>query len=556
MAYSLVRFSYYTQKMGDSTRRQVELADNWLKQHPECTLDTSLNMRQLGGARAVSAFHGKQRSRGGLAAFIKAVEMGRVKRGSVLLVESLDRLSREQVEDALDLFLQIIKLGVTIVTLAEPAAEFTRGQLDMTKLIIAIVVMSRGHEESATKSRRLKEKWNVRRVQAAKHEKIITAHPPKWLIRDGEKWKIDYDKVKIIRRMFKDALTIGVYQIAKKLNRENVPTLGRSKHWDDSQVVGILRNRRLIGEYQPQNDKRQNMGEVVPDYYPKVIREDLFFKVQATMDGRKRRRGRVGEGVSCLVTGLWRDALHKLPFNVLTRRYPNKVYRYMYAVAADRALPGAPAICFPYDRFESVLLQALSGEVVEHLRDMDEQDTEDEQRALAGQLASTEDKIARLTANIAESGSFETGLKILRDLEARRDDLRKQLDTLKGATPKNDTLDSIEEASRVYRLMEGEQSEERTEVRQLLRAKIAELVESIDILLYRTDQWQCLDAQINFRSGGESLLFHVRVKGKQEEWAVGWWVDDVTEDLKNYSPKRYETRWDEQKRQEKKRQKK
>ena len=535
-AYSLVRFSYYTQKMGDSTRRQVALADEWLKQHPECTLDTSLNMRHLGGAKAVSAFHGKQRSRGGLAAFIKAVEMGRVKRGSVLLVESLDRLSREQVEDALDLFLQIIKLGITIVTLAEPAAEFTRGQLDMTKLIIAIVVMSRGHEESATKSRRLKEKWCVRRIQAAKREKIVTAHPPKWLIRDGEKWKIDHEKVRLIRRVFKMALTIGVYQIAKQLNRECVPPLGKSKHWDDSQVVGILRNRRLIGEYQPCNDRREPMGDVIVGYYPTVIKEDLFYRVQALLDARKHRRGKVGEGVACLFTGLWRDALYKVPFNVATRHFKNKTYRYMYAAAADRALPDAPNICFNYERFEFAFVHTLSGLLLQDIGGT-EDDCEDERATYAGELSTVEQKIQKLSAALEESGNFDTGLRILRSLEAKRDDLKKQLEHLRGATPR---AEAWEEFQRVLRAVDGKQDVERTEIRQRLKAKIAELVESIDVLLYREsdDYWLCVDVQVNFRAGG-ACQYHICDSKHENDMGGLRNVKDPRQDLRNYDPRKY-----------------
>lgn len=50
--------------------------------------------------------------RGQLGAFIKAIETGRVKEGSYLLVESLDRLSHKDVIDAPDLFLKIIRAGI------------------------------------------------------------------------------------------------------------------------------------------------------------------------------------------------------------------------------------------------------------------------------------------------------------------------------------------------------------------------------------------------------------------------------------------------------------
>ena len=54
-----------------------------------------------------------------MGAFIKAIETGKVKKGSYLIVESLDRLSREEVIDALEIFLKIIRAGINIVTLVD-----------------------------------------------------------------------------------------------------------------------------------------------------------------------------------------------------------------------------------------------------------------------------------------------------------------------------------------------------------------------------------------------------------------------------------------------------
>ena len=51
--------------------------------------------------------------------FLEAVRVGSVKRGSYLIVESLDRLSREQVLTAQSLFLSIIQAGINLVTLMD-----------------------------------------------------------------------------------------------------------------------------------------------------------------------------------------------------------------------------------------------------------------------------------------------------------------------------------------------------------------------------------------------------------------------------------------------------
>lgn len=63
----------------------------------------------------VSAFRGKNRA-GKLGDFIDAVKNNAIPSDSWLYCENPDRLSRDQVDEALRLFLELIGLGLTIVT--------------------------------------------------------------------------------------------------------------------------------------------------------------------------------------------------------------------------------------------------------------------------------------------------------------------------------------------------------------------------------------------------------------------------------------------------------
>jgi DNA invertase Pin-like site-specific DNA recombinase len=55
----------------------------------------------------------------GLALFLKAIS-GRVTTGSVLIIENIDRLSRQEVDVVYDLFRGILKAGVWIATKSPP----------------------------------------------------------------------------------------------------------------------------------------------------------------------------------------------------------------------------------------------------------------------------------------------------------------------------------------------------------------------------------------------------------------------------------------------------
>src|SRR4051812_46296558 len=111
-AYSYCRFSSERQRKGDSIRRQIEAARVYAKAQG-WTLDDSLR------DEGVSAFKGKNAATGALKRFLDRIEDGTVKPKSRLLVESLDRLSRNDVTDALQLFIGIIKSGIEVITLAD-----------------------------------------------------------------------------------------------------------------------------------------------------------------------------------------------------------------------------------------------------------------------------------------------------------------------------------------------------------------------------------------------------------------------------------------------------
>jgi DNA invertase Pin-like site-specific DNA recombinase len=113
-AYSYKRFSTPAQAEGDSLRRQTAMAQSWADRMG-VTLDTELNLTDEG----VSAYTGANRDVGNLGAFLRAVEEGVVPKGSWLLVESLDRLSREPAFDASYTMQGIIRAGVTVVDLSD-----------------------------------------------------------------------------------------------------------------------------------------------------------------------------------------------------------------------------------------------------------------------------------------------------------------------------------------------------------------------------------------------------------------------------------------------------
>jgi len=129
------------------------------------------------------------------------VKVGRVEHGSYLLIESLDRLSRQEITKALTLFLSIIDSGIVIVTLADQRT-YEPGKVELTELIVSLVTMSRSHEESKMKSQRVAAAWESKRKGAT--TKPITAKCPTWLtLRDGV-FVVDEERAAVVRAMYED----------------------------------------------------------------------------------------------------------------------------------------------------------------------------------------------------------------------------------------------------------------------------------------------------------------------------------------------------------------
>ena len=87
-AISYLRYSTPEQSLGDSERRQVELAERYCREH-DLTLAPSDVLKDLG----LSAYRGTHRKEGAFASFLAAVQKGAVPRGTVLIVETWDKLS-------------------------------------------------------------------------------------------------------------------------------------------------------------------------------------------------------------------------------------------------------------------------------------------------------------------------------------------------------------------------------------------------------------------------------------------------------------------------------
>lgn len=348
-AYSYIRMSTKEQLHGDSLRRQLQRTAAYAR-------EKGLELVERYDDWGVSAYRGKNASQGALARFLDAITDGRIQKGSYLLIESMDRLSRDKATAAFALLTEIINAGIIVVTL-DDKQEYSQATLDQSHahLFIAIGAMIRSHEESRRKAGLLAETWQEKRRKLVDKGEILTSRIPSWLRVNKSKDKIEVipDRAKLVREMFELSCSgFGTYSIAALFNTRGEEPWGKRKStrmtapqgeaqrgiWRESYIKKVLTNRAVLGEFQPnrmqldETNRRIRVpeGPLLRDYYPRVIDDVTFRESAAAMERRRTGgRGRKGRTYANILTGLLHCARCGSTMRYIDKGRPPKGGQYL-----------------------------------------------------------------------------------------------------------------------------------------------------------------------------------------------------------------------------------
>jgi hypothetical protein len=151
------------------------------------------------------------------------------------------------------------------------------------------MVLSRAHDESRTRSYRIKASWQNRKKLAIEG-KHIEVQLPGWLESKDGKYVLDNAKAKTIQRIAKLCLKgYGGYTISTMLRKDATPNVskpqnGKRKSWHPLYISRILKNKALIGTYMVD-------GVEVPKFFPRVLSDSDFYACQAKMKERSHYKG-------------------------------------------------------------------------------------------------------------------------------------------------------------------------------------------------------------------------------------------------------------------------
>lgn len=477
-AFSYSRFSDKKQAGGTSLDRQAKrfaaicAAKKW-------TPDLSTFSDS-----AVSAFRGKNARDGDLRRFITAIETGKVPAGSVLVLENIDRLSRQNPWTALTGTLkEIIDLGVAVYS--EAGDLLVDRNSDAIDLIRLIVEQDRSHKESKYKSERVKQSWAKRHQLETK----ATSVAPAWLKLSADKTRFlpVPEKVATVKRIFDLAIAgYGIASIAKTLNREKVPSIARSGQWLPY-VAKVLHNRAVLGEYlrheMDANNKRKPAGDPIIGYYPAIITEDTFYRAQKAISDRKHKGGNIGKAVSNLFSHLVFDARDGAKM-VNANKGKRSSGKALVNANAKNAQAGAKYSAINYETFEQAILAHLQEVKPRDIlpQASDATDTDKILSQAQGKLAKTQVAINKTEKALLDDPSPAL-VSALSALGKQAQSLQTEVDRLKGMRAQDSPSSSLSQTQTLIDLLSETKPKDLESVRLRLRSAIRSVIDRILVLV-------------------------------------------------------------------------
>ena len=305
LAFSYRRFSSRHQGDGSSLARQLEMAQDvcnangW--QFVDLPPDSGVSAFKVEGNNGELAAN---MHRGNLGAFLEQVRGGHIKRGSVLIIEKLDRFSRNYYDIVFPVWLNLLQSGVEIYSCVSNT-HYTLDTIRKNPMLagMALIEMANANEYSSGMSKRINKAFSLRLAECAKGKAMnLGGWQPRWVDFHGAKGhaggfslNAHADTLRRIATEYIGGASMGT--IAKGLIRDQVPTLMGGR-WNQGTIANLLKHETLVGH-------KTIKGVRLERYYPAVISDAQYQQLLAKLADNLNRKG--GNPVSDYVANLFRN---------------------------------------------------------------------------------------------------------------------------------------------------------------------------------------------------------------------------------------------------------
>ena len=530
--YSYCRFSDKKQKEGDSLRRQIRMAEDWVNARKKegFFLDTE-NFWDLG----LSGYYRENLNPeiGKLAQFLERANRGEIERGSYLIVEKIDRFSRAEPLEICGIISRLVhNNGINFVILSPAEMIITKDNIaDLNVSLVITMECQFANQSSRTTSARVGKYWKLKReeIQSGKQQ---TQHYPDWLDfnKESKEVKLNTEKQKAILFLFEQTINgLGQIQMVKIMN-EKFPPVSRQRKdtrppkWNTAYISKLLNDRRLLGEHQSYKmvdlKKRIPDGEPVKGYFPRVIGDELFYKAQAAKAKRKAKRTEEVSDFINLFKGLIYSHYTRNPLRIQTTRTKRKdgdTYIQRRLVDPDH-LNRVANVCpwtIDYFKLENLLLNAIS-EIDQSSFELPSINSDHQRTELELELAGINEQIKDCNRKIRDDKLFrirDTVFSLLNELEERKADNEQRIRLLEDIpTLSNQSIvEGLRDLSKY--LKQGGVDHEK-ESRRKLRDIIPHYVKRIEVLPFKRPNRQINAIGIIELISGSKRLVHLATHKK------------------------------------------
>jgi DNA invertase Pin-like site-specific DNA recombinase len=485
IAYSYLRFSTTEQKLGDSAKRQLESTRNYCERN-----GLDLDESKLLSDEGISAFRGANLKKGAdLGDFLTDVQNGSISTPCALVIEHLDRISRQGIDATTDLLKQLTRASVEVHATQINLVLKAGFSDDLTNHMMVGAYAHIAKAQSEEKSKRIGSAWKGKKSRAA-DGLAITSLVPLWLKAEkGKVIQVIPERAATVKKIFQlAALGMGGVRIIQQLIKDGHKpfAFGKKKghKWTRAYIQIILSSRTVLGEYQPHklmNGKSVADGDPIPNFYPAIIEYSQWESARAVIDN-KVTIGGIGDLSANLFTGIIKDQTangrNMNFFNNGTNRPTALVTAYD---STDKTVHR-----FPYQRFEKSFLRFLeeldwksvAGDTVSS----EVKNLESQLSQISGEIDRTQTLINKRTAQMDDADLEPATVKVFANQIAKAHDKLVQLSTQRDELSK--TIESSRKSAEALyspqELLNLIQQNDK-EVRLRLKAEIRKRITRIDL---------------------------------------------------------------------------
>lgn len=360
-----------------------------------------------------------------LGLFLSAVKNRTVAEGSILVVYSLDRLSRLEIGHAKQTYYDLTNNGVSVYAVVDSHLYRAHNAADD---IIATITFERAHSESKSKSRRVIDaaKEGLKRWKETKQPQSSLGRSPFWIDQKTNKHNLNAEGVLKAIEMYLQGH--GILKIAQYLrdNYEYLPVRNKNHNrkkednWDISSLFNTFTRPSLIGEKHITVDGVKHKLE---NYYPPLIDLATFQRLKEIKELKGGRTAKTGS--IHLLKGLVRCGICGGSMVFIDKGRGNHAINY---VCSNAAKGKHKRENYSVQMLELAIIRLSNDELLRSK--IDENSYEAERAQLLKQKDDLEHELIELK-NLYKQKKRKTFLELIEDAEDRLESVISELEIVK-----------------------------------------------------------------------------------------------------------------------------